>query len=85
MSQSGKPIKIVMTGIDDYFRNDNPRSDRLNDLYEHIEKMGLDVAWMQYVSKDIEDLIMIEGVEFLMKHLSVTSKKKLIQYIKRHY
>jgi len=30
-------------------------------------------------------LIMIEGVEFLMKNLSVPSKKKLIDYIKRHY
>lgn len=84
MSHS-KKISIAITGIDDYFRNDNPRSARLNDLYEHIEKMGLDKAWMQYVSKDIEDLIMIEGVEFLMKNLSVPSKKKLIDYIKRHY
>ena len=84
MSHS-KKISVAITGIDDYFRNNNPRSDRLNDLYEHIEKMGLDKAWMQYVSKDIEDLIMIEGVEFLMKNLSVPSKKKLIDYIKRHY
>lgn len=84
MSHS-KKVSIAITGIDDYFRNDNPRSERLNELYEHIEKMGLHKAWMQYISKDIEDLILIEGAEFLMKNLSVTAKKKLIDYIKRHY
>ena len=84
MSHS-KKTSIVIQGIDDYFRNTCPRSDRLNDLYEHIEKMGLHNAWVQYVIKDIEDVINIEGPEYIMKHLSVSSKKKLIDFIKRHY
>ena len=85
MSQSGKPVGIAMTGIDDYFRNNCPRSDRLKDLYEHIESMGLDNAWIQYIIKDIEDVIMIDGTEYLMKNLSVSAKEKLLKYIKRHY
>ena len=85
MSQSGKPVKIAMTGIDDYFRNNCPRSARLDDLYEHIEKMGLNNAWVQYIIKDIEDVIVIDGPEYLMKNLSVTAKEKLLKYIKRHY
>ena len=84
MSHS-KKLNIVMTGIDDYFRNDCPRSARLNELYEHIEKLGLHEAWMQYIAKDVEDLIEIEGAEFLMKHLSVSARRKIINYIKKRY
>jgi len=84
MSHS-KKIKIAITGIDDYFRNNCPRSDRLDDLYKHIESKGLNIAWAEYVSKDIEDLIMIEGPEFLLKHMSVSAKDKLIKYMKKRY
>ena len=61
------------------------RTRRLNDLYEYIEKIGLEKAWILYIIHDIEDVIQIDGPEFLMKHLDVNSKKKLIDYIKRHY
>jgi hypothetical protein len=84
MSHS-KKTKIAIAGIDDYFRNTCPRNDRLNDLYEHIERKGLNIAWAEYISKDIEDLIMIEGPEFLLKHMSVSAKDKLIKYMKKRY
>ena len=61
------------------------RTRRLNELYEHIETIGLEKAWIQYIIHDIEDVIKIDGPEFLMKHLDVPSKKKLIDFIKRHY
>jgi len=61
------------------------RTRRLNELYEYIETIGLEKAWIQYIIHDIEDVIQIDGPEFLMKHLDVNSKKKLIDYIKRHY
>lgn len=61
------------------------RTRRLDELYEYIEKLGVQEAWIQYIIHDIEDVIQIEGPEFLMKHLDVPSKKKLIDYIKRHY
>ena len=80
-----KKVTIAISGIDDYFRNNCPRSERLKDLYEHIERKGLNVAWAEYVSKDIEDLIMIEGPEFLLKHMSVSAKDKLIKYMKKRY
>lgn len=80
-----KKISVAIAGIDDYFRNNYPRSDRLKDLYEHIERKGLDQAWMEYVSKDVEDLIMVEGPEFLLKHLSISARDKLIKYMKKRY
>ena len=84
MSHS-KKTKIAIAGIDDYFRNTCPRSNRLDDLYKHIESKGLDKAWMEYISKDIEDLIMVEGPEFLLKHMSVSAKEKLVKYMKKRY
>lgn len=77
--------RMVYNVMEDYFRNSCIRNDRLDDLYEQIEKKGLHLAWMEYIVHDIEDVIDIEGVDFLMKHLPVASKKKLIDFIKRHY
>jgi hypothetical protein len=80
-----KKINLFMPGIDDYFRNTCPRSDRLKTLYAEIESKGLDVAWAEYIAKDMEDLILLDGPKFMMKHISKKARIKLINYIKTRY
>lgn len=61
------------------------RTRRIDEFYKYIETIGLEKAWIQYIIHDIEDVIQVEGPELLMKSLDISSKKKLIDYIKRHY
>lgn len=70
---------------DTFGSNQTWRTRRLNEFYGYVEKIGLEKAWILYIIHDIEDVIQVEGPEYLMKHLDVSSKKKLIDFIKRHY
>lgn len=59
------------------------RQQRLDTLFNEMEKKGASQAWLEYIAKDIDDVIAIEGMEKLMEHLDDKSKEAFLCYFKQ--
>jgi len=62
-------------------KHTNKRLNRLDNLYEDIERKGVTEAWLNYIARDIDDVIAIEGIDKLMQHLDDKSIEAIVTYV----
>lgn len=62
-------------------KHTDSRQQRLDTLFTEIEDKGVTQAWLEYIAKDIDDVIAIEGIEKLMNHLDNKSLEAIVKYV----
>lgn len=76
-----RPVPINLSYVNAKINNIDKRLERLDTLFKQIEEKGVAQAWLEYMAKDIDDIIAIEGIEELMKHLDNKSIEAIINYV----
>jgi len=76
-----KKSSVFFSYIHPTIKHTDKRQSRLDNLYEDIEKKGVTNAWLNYIAKDIDDVIAIEGIDKLMEHLNNKSIEAIVTYV----
>ena len=76
-----KKSKVSYSYIHPTIKHTDKRQSRLDNLYEDIERKGVTEAWLNYIAKDIDDVIAIEGIDKLMQHLDDKSIEAIVTYV----
>ena len=78
---ASKKILTRFSYIHPSIKHTDVRQERLGSLFKHIESKGVTQAWLEYIAKDIDDVIAIEGIEKLMNHLDNKSIEAIVNYV----
>lgn len=62
----------------------DPRNRDMTELFKQIQTKGVSQAWTDYVIEDLNELIIDNGAEYVLKNLNQKARQLLTDYIKDH-